>query len=228
MKKKLIALLLTIALIFALSPNYLEAKSKVASVKTFKATNVTTESVTLSWKKVSKASGYQIQLKMDGESFFPEKTIKKASKTTYKCKELYAGEKYIFRIRAYKKAGKKKIYSAWKKVTVTTKSDDSSTDNSTRVVDTPTPDTNTYNNTPTNTVPDTSYDTTPSNTNTDTNTGSDTTVQQPTSSTVYTTATGKKYHSTKSCKGLNNARNIYEKNESDAINSGLTKCDLCY
>ena len=46
--------------------------------------------------------------------------------------------------------------------------------------------------------------------------------------TVYTTASGKKYHSTAQCSGLNNAKNIYEKSESEAIASGLTKCAICW
>ena len=46
--------------------------------------------------------------------------------------------------------------------------------------------------------------------------------------TVYTTETGKKYHKKKSCKGLNNARNIYTTTESQAKSRGLTKCSICW
>ena len=46
--------------------------------------------------------------------------------------------------------------------------------------------------------------------------------------TVYTTRTGKKYHSTQYCTGLNNAKEIYTETETSAINKGLTKCDLCW
>lgn len=225
MKKKLIALFLVFAIILALPLTYSEAKEKLSAVKNFKATNVESETVTLSWKKVSKASGYQIQLKEDGESFFPEKTIKKASKTTYKCNELFSGEKYTFRIRAYKNTGKKKIYSAWKKITVKTKAGSSDTEQ---------PATNTVQNNQ-NAIIDKSTETstqTNSNTNTQTTTEAQSTTESqtttPTTNTVYTTKTGKKYHSTRNCRGLNNANNIYEKSESDAINSGLTRCDLCY
>ena len=45
--------------------------------------------------------------------------------------------------------------------------------------------------------------------------------------TVYTTATGKKYHFDKSCRGLNNANSIYESSLSAAKASGLTACSIC-
>lgn len=46
--------------------------------------------------------------------------------------------------------------------------------------------------------------------------------------TVYTTKTGTKYHSTSSCSGLNNANEIFTGTESDAIAKGLTKCSKCW
>ncbi len=52
--------------------------------------------------------------------------------------------------------------------------------------------------------------------------------QSTTSKTVYTTETGKKYHSTKHCTGLNNANKIFESTLSAAKNSGLTACSKCY
>ena len=45
--------------------------------------------------------------------------------------------------------------------------------------------------------------------------------------TVYTTATGKKYHFSQSCRGLNNARNIYTSTLSAAQAKGLTACSIC-
>lgn len=52
--------------------------------------------------------------------------------------------------------------------------------------------------------------------------------QNQTSQTVYITATGKKYHSTKYCSGLSNAKTIYESTLSAAQNKGLTSCSKCY
>ena len=45
--------------------------------------------------------------------------------------------------------------------------------------------------------------------------------------TVYVTATGKHYHSTRSCRGLNRARSVYETTLSNAQSRGLTPCSLC-
>ena len=46
--------------------------------------------------------------------------------------------------------------------------------------------------------------------------------------TVYTTETGKKYHSAKSCPGLSNAKEIYETPLKEAKEKGLTECLKCY
>lgn len=46
--------------------------------------------------------------------------------------------------------------------------------------------------------------------------------------TVYTTKTGKKYHSKQDCVGLNLARAVYTDTESHAISIGLERCDICW
>ena len=56
----------------------------------------------------------------------------------------------------------------------------------------------------------------------------DNTQQDNKSQTVYTTATGKKYHSTKNCSGLSNANAIYDSTLEDAENQGLTPCSKCH
>ncbi|MBE5935856.1 MAG: MBL fold metallo-hydrolase [Lachnospiraceae bacterium] len=45
---------------------------------------------------------------------------------------------------------------------------------------------------------------------------------------VYTTKTGSKYHADKNCRGLNNAKSIFTKKKTDAVNLGLTPCSYCY
>jgi hypothetical protein len=45
---------------------------------------------------------------------------------------------------------------------------------------------------------------------------------------VYTTKTGKRYHSRKTCSGLSNANAIYESTLSQAKGKGLTPCAKCY
>ena len=47
------------------------------------------------------------------------------------------------------------------------------------------------------------------------------------SSTVYITKTGKKYHLKKSCDGLENAHAIYKTTKSKAKSRGLTLCKIC-
>ena len=54
------------------------------------------------------------------------------------------------------------------------------------------------------------------------------TQQNNNSQTVYITKTGKKYHSTKNCSGLNNANAIYDSTLSEAQGKGLTACSKCY
>lgn len=44
--------------------------------------------------------------------------------------------------------------------------------------------------------------------------------------TVYTTKTGKKYHSTRNCRGLSNANEIFEVKESEV--GSLEKCSICW
>lgn len=52
--------------------------------------------------------------------------------------------------------------------------------------------------------------------------------QDTNAQTVYITETGKKYHSTKSCSGLNNANAVYDTTISEAQNRGLTPCSKCH
>ncbi len=92
---------------------------------TFKVTNVTpkatsisklkagSKSFTATWKKVSYASGYQVQYSTS-KSFKNAKTVKvSSSKTSKTVKSLTAKKKYYVRVRAYKLVGKTYVYSSW-------------------------------------------------------------------------------------------------------------------
>lgn len=68
----------------------------------------------------------------------------------------------------------------------------------------------------------------PSATTTKPETSTNNTQQENNSQTVYTTATGKKYHSTKNCSGLSNAKAIYDSTLEDAKNQGLEPCSKCH
>ena len=77
----------------------------------------------VSWKKNSKASGYQIQYSTRSDFSSNKKTVNIKGKSTVskKISKLTRGKKYYVRERAYKKSGGKKYYSAWsavKKVTI--------------------------------------------------------------------------------------------------------------
>ncbi len=72
--------------------------------------------VVLKWKKSVGADGYEIQMSTSKNKGF--KKIKKglAGKKTYTKTGVSKKKKYYFRIRSYKKVGKKTLYSAWSKV----------------------------------------------------------------------------------------------------------------
>ncbi len=81
------------------------------------------KSINLSWKKVSGASGYQIQYSqkknMKGAK---KKTVNGSKKTKATIKKLKSKKTYYVRIRAYKKVNGKTQYSKWSsKKTVKTK-----------------------------------------------------------------------------------------------------------
>lgn len=82
---------------------------KIASAKNNKK-----KTISLSWKKISGAAGYQIQ-------YSTNKKFKKAkNKTTTKpklaIKKLKAKKTYYFRVRTYVLDGNKKVYSKWSKI----------------------------------------------------------------------------------------------------------------
>ena len=68
----------------------------------------------VSWKKVAKASGYQIRYSTK-KSMKSAKavSIKKGSTTSKRIKGLKSGKTYYFQLRAYTKSNGKNLYSAW-------------------------------------------------------------------------------------------------------------------
>lgn len=75
--------------------------------------------------------------------------------------------------------------------------------------------------------PSSSGDSSSTTTNSD-NSSTSTNTQDSSSKIVYITKTGKKYHSTKNCSGLSNAKEIYESTLSEAKSKGLGPCSKCY
>ncbi len=73
-------------------------------------------SLTLSWKKVSQASGYQIQYSQKS-NFKNSRSVSVGAGTASRTiQKLSRGKLYYVRIRTYKKVGSKKYYSAWSSV----------------------------------------------------------------------------------------------------------------
>jgi hypothetical protein len=72
-------------------------------------------SLTLTWNRDKKATGYQLQYATDKKFKKNKKTVKiKKNKTTkHTIKNLKSGTTYYVRIRSYKKSKKKTKYSKW-------------------------------------------------------------------------------------------------------------------
>ena len=82
------------------------AKVKIKSAK---------KKVTLKWKKISDAAGYVVYMKTNSGKFKAVKTVKKA-KTVKAVISLKKGNKYSFKIRAYKLDEETNVYGAYSKI----------------------------------------------------------------------------------------------------------------
>ena len=86
--------------------------SPPAKVKLKSAKRIGKTKIKRSWKKVSGASGYEIYMKTGKGKYKKIKSLGK-TKTSYVKTGLKRKTSYMFRIRAYKKSGKKKIYGSY-------------------------------------------------------------------------------------------------------------------
>lgn len=84
--------------------------SKVTGVKV-KATSTTT--ATLTWKKQSNVTGYEIYMKTQSGSYKRIAVVKGANASSYKVTSLKEGYSYRFVVRAYKTEGGKTIYGSY-------------------------------------------------------------------------------------------------------------------
>ena len=93
------------------------AKKVYVSVpKSLKVSSKKAGRLDVSWKKNSKASGYQIQYSTNKKFSGAKKvTVKTGKKVKTTISGLKKGKKYYVRIRAYKKVSGKNNYSAWSK-----------------------------------------------------------------------------------------------------------------
>lgn len=88
--------------------------TKPAKVK-IKSAKKKGKKVTLKWKKISDAAGYVVYMKTNSGKFKAVKTVKKAKKVKAVI-SLKKGNKYSFKIRAYKLDEETNVYGAYSKI----------------------------------------------------------------------------------------------------------------
>ena len=90
---------------------YTPAKTKIKKITSKK------KQAKLTWKKITGATGYEIQMSKKKASGFKKiATIKKAKTVTYTKKKLKSRKTMYFRVRAYRKVGKITYYGAYSAV----------------------------------------------------------------------------------------------------------------
>ncbi len=208
MSKKVVSVILAMIMLLSVTTGSLTVNA--AAKNTIKTSISKVESKAkgfkVSWKKKSEIKGYQIQYSTSSKfkkSSTKTKTVAKAKTTTATISKLKGcNTKYYVRVRTYKTSNGKKVYSSWSKVKkVSTLKHKYSKATYTQ------PKTCKY-------CKKTS--------------GKPLKKVVSTSKTVYTTETGKKYHSSKNCSGLSRAKNIYKSSLSNAKASGLGACEKCW
>lgn len=83
----------------------------LSQVKKLTAKNKKKKTVTLSWKNVSNASGYELQYATNKKFKSSKKKVSKKTKITVK--GLKKKKTYFFRVRSYRWNGSKKVYGKW-------------------------------------------------------------------------------------------------------------------
>ncbi len=106
LKRTIITVISVVLLALCLSVGVTASKNNVGTVSKLKST-VTATSVTLKWNKAKNAKGYQISVK-SGKKW---KTVATVTSTTCKINGLKASTKYTYRVKAYGKNGKKKVWA---------------------------------------------------------------------------------------------------------------------
>ncbi len=218
MIKRITSILLSFVMLFTVLSGTatVEAKAKNSVKTSITKVEPKAKGFKVTWSKKNKIKGYQIQYSTSSK--FKSANTKTVTKSTTKSVTISklkgCNKKYYVRVRTYKTSNGKKIYSTWsnsKSVTTLNHKYSKAT--------TKKPKTCSYcKKTVGKPLSVQSVPTQTTQTNTTT----------PITSTVYTTATGKKYHSSKGCRGLSNAKNIYTSTLSDAQSLGLDPCSICH
>lgn len=84
-----------------------------AKVTISKVTNVKGKKAKVTWKKVTKAQGYEICYAKNSKFTSGKKTVTVGAKTTAKTISKLSKKTYYVRVRAYTKVSGKKIYGSW-------------------------------------------------------------------------------------------------------------------
>ena len=93
-----------------------DAVTRPKAPKNVKVTRISNTSAKLTWKRVKRAKGYAIYQKKNTGKYKRVKTIQKGSIRKWTAKKLNKNATYSYKIKAYKKYGKRKIYSRYSKV----------------------------------------------------------------------------------------------------------------
>ncbi len=89
-------------------PNPQPTKPKLANISGLKATSVTTDKLTLKWKAVKNADGYEVLRYNSSKRKFVK--IATASRNSYTDKKRSSGQAYRYKIKAFKKVNGKPYY----------------------------------------------------------------------------------------------------------------------
>ncbi len=117
--KKLISLFISLVLIVTAFPLSAFAKTSAPAKPSSLSASSTVNSITLKWKKVSKAGGYTVYQYNSKSRKYTK--LKNVTKNTYKITKLSSATTYTYAVKAYKKEKKKTLYSSYSsKLTVST------------------------------------------------------------------------------------------------------------
>jgi Fibronectin type III domain. len=119
--RRILAFALAVATVIAFTPAIAFTQSASAATRPGKVSwaseSKTQTTITLNWKKASKASGYSVYQKKSGKYV----KVKNTGNRTYTVKKLKASKTYKFYVKAYRTSHGKNIYGKRSSVkTVTT------------------------------------------------------------------------------------------------------------
>ena len=93
------------------------AKPTLAKVSGFKKGKIKKKSISMSWKKVVGASGYRVLRATSKKGKYKViKTITKGKIIKFTDKKVKSRKNYYYKIQAYRKVGKKKVYGGYSKI----------------------------------------------------------------------------------------------------------------